>query len=170
MQQQLRWFLGLLTSLTLCGPGMCNDGKNVDGQKRLNSVVEKLRARTITSVHILWMDPTAESRATITPEMLEKIYFRKLAIRDFAKDRLQEGLTEAVQKTSFTEVDPNVEGDVRWAIKFYQHGQRAPVDSIYLDGTCQSGVIAGTPYSFHGPLCDWLNTNFFTVSSARRRR
>lgn len=163
MNRILSVFLALIASLAFSGSGICGEKKIVDGHLRLHSLFEKLREREIKSVEILWMDPTTESRATITPQVLDQTYFRKLMIRKLRGDKLEKSVTESVRTTFLTKMDPNAEGDVRWAIKFYEDGKSAPAVSIYLDGTGETGSIAGTPYSFNGSLFAWLDTNFSPI-------
>ena len=157
-----------LFALLVCREGICNEVKIDDGKMHLNGIVKKLQANKVKRVEILWRDPSAESRSTITPDILEKLYFRKLVIRDLQKYPNTKNLIKAVQATSLSKMDPEAEGDVRWAIKFYEDHQKNPASAIYLDGSGETGRVAGASYSFNRPLFDWLNKNFFAMSVPRR--
>lgn len=167
MNKIIIMIISLIAGILISGPGICEVKNITDGQSRLQSLLDKLREREIRSVEILWMDPTAESRATITPEILDKIYFRKLMIRKLSGDPAEQGLIESVRISRLRKADSKAEGDVRWAIKFYARENAAPVVSIYLDGSGETGSIDGTPYSFNVSLHAWLKTNFSPVSASR---
>ena len=68
----------LCASLLVSGCAMCEEKNTVDGRFSLNELIAKLQANKINNIQILWLDPSLESRATITPEELEKFYSRKL--------------------------------------------------------------------------------------------
>ena len=163
-------FFILIFNLALGVPGWCTESDVINEQVQLHELVGKIRAREISKVEILWRNPSAESRSTITPGMLEKLYFRKVIIFNLSASSKSESLAEAVQATSLSTMDPQSEGDVCWAIKFYKTGRWVPIASIYLDGTGKTGVVRGKQYSFNRPLYEWLNSNFFLLPGAGRKK
>lgn len=160
------WVLTL--NLMSCTSGLCANNNVTDGKIRLYPLIEKLQLGEIKEIEILWMDPSAESRNTVTPEVLDKLYFRKLAIKKLSNGT-RTSLTEAVRATLLTKIDPTAEGDVRWAIKFYERRNGPPTFSIYLDASGATGTVGAVQYSFNPPLVDWLSSNFFTMSVARTK-
>jgi len=152
-----------------CAPGWCAETAGFAGQAQLLALSDKLQANGIQKVEILWMSPSAESRNTITPDVLDKLYFRKAIVLASHAPVQFEGLALAVNATTLSEMNPQSEGDVRWAIKFYGKRRAVPEVSIYLDGSGETGFVGPTPYSFNGPLYKWLNNNFFLFTATERR-
>lgn len=122
----------ILYALFACCAIVHADENSAHRDDRLIRLAGKIEGGTIHTIEILWISPFANFRSTITPDQLDKLYFRKVAFRNRPGKIASAELSDALKGTVLSNVDSSVEGDVRWAIKFYEKNEATPTASIYL--------------------------------------
>ena len=162
-------FYCLLVALLLISSSAMGQGANIQrARDQLDDLLVDLRGHNINTIEVIWLNPNAESRSTITPEMLDRLFSRKLEVRHFETDPLEGTLIAAFKSTSIQKFDQTSEGDVRWGVKFFASGRKNPVLSLYVDGVGETGAINGRKVSFVGDLHKWLMKNFGSCFESSR--
>jgi hypothetical protein len=160
----------ILVTFLLTGSLLAAEATTGKGETALKILGAEGLSGRVQYVEVLWCNPSAESRSTITPELLDKTYFRKVLITRFSQNVMAKELLYAIQKTSLGRLDSTSDGDVRWAIKFYERKSNSPFAEIYLDGSGEIATIGGSHYSVNSFLIDWLNENFFKLPTVPKNR
>lgn len=133
-----------------------------DAQKKLSDITNSLANGSITSIDILHMPNGVETRASVTPENLERWFDYRNTINKVGE---WAGRDELVETMKSTNISPSSRmPDLRSAIIFNgPNGQR--VGTLYfgryfgryvgqLGGA--DGAVGRTPVSFKGDLAQWL--------------
>jgi hypothetical protein len=131
-------------------------------QKELDNITSALVSQSVASIDILHMPDSIETRASVTPENLERWWDCRITI---SKVREWVGRNELVGAMKSTKVAPNSRmPDLRSAVIFYgSNGNR--IGTLYLGryfgmyigqfGGAEGG-IGNTPVKFNGDLSTWL--------------
>ena len=126
-------------------------------QSQVNALAAKLSAHEVGGIEILQMPPHLLTRTAITPEMLEKQFHYKLAIRNVRGGPHEATLVQVV--TSIAVQPRNETADLRWGVIFYGvSGIR--LGALYFDRTGRYGAVGDVPVSYTGDLFKWLDGNF----------
>ena len=137
-------------------------GSETEAQKELDNLTTSLVNGSVASIDILHMPDSMETRASVSPENLERWWDSRITI---SKVREWAGRNELVEAMKSTKTAPNSRmPDLRSAVIFSDsNGQR--IQALYFGryfgryvgqvGGAQ-GSIAGTPVSFKGDLPSWL--------------
>lgn len=126
-------------------------------QGRIDAIVRALQAGEIVRVEILQIPPGVETRAAVTPGMLERIYHYKLIIRDLRGGAYERNLLDAVSSISVTPSEDKA--DLRWGIIFYDASERR-MGALYCDASGRLGEVDSVSVSLRGDLREWLDSSF----------
>jgi hypothetical protein len=138
-----------------------NRGLGCSGQTCVDAIVAALEQRRVDRVEILRVPLNLETRAAITPEALEQIYYTKLVIRNISTTSLHQRLIESLKATSV-----QLRGyipDLRVGLIFYSR-EGAKLGAIYFDKSWHVGAINESGISFHGDSFRWLESYYSQCS------
>jgi hypothetical protein len=133
-----------------------------DAQKELPNITAALANNTVASIDILHMPDEVETRASVTPENLERWFDFRITIN---KAREWAGRDELVRALKSTKASPSPRmADLRSAIVF-NSPDRKRIGTLYVgryfgkylgqsDGA--DGAIKETPVKFSGDLSMWI--------------
>ena len=91
----LVWTVAFLASSALCNPTNA-PGSAYSAEAGFDAISAALTRGEVGRVELLRVPPNLETRAAITPEALERIYYTKLVIRNIAEMSLRGQMIEAL--------------------------------------------------------------------------
>jgi len=144
-----------LASSALCNP--TNAPGSFSAEAGFDAISAALSRGEVGRVELLRVPPNLETRAAITPEALERIYYTKLVIRNIAEMPLRRQMIEALKSTSIHPRD--YIADVRWGLIFYSR-EDVRIGAIYFDRSGRNGAVNDAGATFHGRLFNWMETTF----------
>lgn len=112
-----------------------------------------INPEAIARVEVLYFPEQFETRAALTPGMLEKIYLYKVEMRDFESLKEHQELTAALKKTVFSPSRGSY--DLRTAVLIYDRDGKRLL-SLYFGRGGRNGVVNNQPVS----RSDYLSSNF----------
>ncbi|HEY2498057.1 MAG TPA: hypothetical protein VGK24_13385 [Candidatus Angelobacter sp.] len=128
-------------------------------QSRLNIIATDLAKGEIGRIEILQMPPEIETRARVTPELLDKWYYYKLTIRNFGESAYRDKIASSFKSLSAER--QNDSGDIRWGVIFYTRDEKR-VGAVFFDRWGKKGSVDFVPVSFKGSFFSWLEDTFST--------
>jgi|SRR5882724_3013968 len=122
-----------------------------------DAIVLAINRGNVGKVEILRLPSNLETRAAVSPEALERIYYTKLVIRDMAAIPWRGKMIEAFKGISVRPRD--YIADLRWGLIFYSR-EDVRIGAIYLDRSGRYGAVNAVGASFQGGLFNWLESTF----------
>jgi hypothetical protein len=155
MKQSInRIFVLAVISVLLVNASAAEDNP---AQKRLDSIALALTQGTIGRIVILQMPANLETRASVSPDNLEKWFYNKLTIRNITESAYRDKVINAFKSLS-TAPQQN-HGDIRWGVIFYSRDEQR-IGSVFFDRSGKNGNVDRLPVSFHGDFFSWLDHTF----------
>jgi len=98
--------------------------------KEASAVVQLLRSGKVQRLEIIYYPEKIQTRARLTPDMLENQYRYKLIVNDAQSSAVGQDVIAAIEADSLTASDQ--QADFRWGCSFYDsRGER--LTSLYFD-------------------------------------
>jgi hypothetical protein len=111
----------------------------------------------VGKMEIIRLPSNLETRAAVSPEALERIYYTKLVIRDIAHIPWRGKMIEAFKGISV--LPRGYIADLRWGLIFYSR-EDVRIGAIYFDRSGRYGAVNAVGASFEGGLFNWLDSMF----------
>ena len=153
----------LAIALLICSFATAQSAPGInEAKKQLALITDSLANRAVSSIEILHMPDQVETRASVTPENLEKWFDFKIAVNKVNEWSGRDNLVKVLRTTALTKGSRMV--GMHSAIIFNGSGGKR-IGTLYVgrffgryldqfDGA--DGAIANVPVSFKGDLSTWL--------------
>jgi hypothetical protein len=126
-------------------------------QRRLDSIALAITKGTVGTIVILQMPANIETRASVSPDNLEKWFYNKLTIRNITESAYRDKVISAFK--SLSAVPQQNHGDIRWGVIFYSRDEQR-IGAVFFDRSGKNGNVDHLPVSFHGDFFAWLDRTF----------
>src|SRR5260370_37708756 len=141
---------------SVAGQGQNSNARlKCSAQECVDAISLALSRGEVGRVEILRVPPNLETRAAISPAVLENIYDTKLVIRNIAEMALRSKMIEAFKGSSVQPRD--YIADLRWGVIFYSR-EDVRIGAIYFDRSGRNGAVNESGTSFQGGFFHWLES------------